>query len=546
MERTISISMGKGSLSHNNRKFVAKNVDRSRIADNVIYKKENIRQVYHTLFDEALEEYNSRQKRNDRRIPDYYEKIRQSKQEKLFYEIIVQIGNRDDMGTDYRELAEMSKEILSEYMEGFQERNPNLYVFNAVLHMDEATPHLHIDYVPFITDSKRGLRVRNSMKGALSAQGFTGEGKQNTEWAKWAESEKQVLAGIMERYEIKWNRLDTHEEHLTVLDFKKKMRKREVRELDELIDEQRECLETQEAWMDEGRREIAAQKEEMKQNATMIEEQNKRQCEQSARLDEIRDEISRKEQDYEDISDQITDKKEMLEYVTDELEGLKAERSWTQSVCEMYEEQSRKEQERLAEMEEEKSALINERDRLMEENSTIREESTRIREETDLLVAERDLAEKAMLDAGMRQKSYRHDVESLDNPEWNLTEPGALTSAKNYFRDVAFPLVTRLKERIKSLLAQVKLLEGKVKELLDYKLWAEKKIKMQAIEAAEKEKQFQDLLEAIEEFDFLKIAMAPDDLYELFITALDIYEQEHGIRHDRDSKLQDDYGRRVI
>ncbi len=546
MERTISISMGKGSLPHNNRIFVAKNVDRERIADNVIYKREDIRQVYHTLFDEALEEYNHRQKRKDRRIPDYYEKIRQSRQEKLFYEMIVQIGNRDDMGTDYREMASLSKEILSEYMEGFQERNPNLYVFNAVLHMDEATPHLHIDYVPYITDSKRGLRVRNSLKGALAAQGFIGEGKQNSEWAKWAEHEKEVLAEIMEWHEIQWKQLGTHEEHLTVLDFKKKMRQQEVRELDDLLDEQREFLEQQALWMDKGRSEIAAQQKEIKQNATMIEEQNQEHREQSARLDEIRKEISRKEQEYEDISDRITDKEEILETVTDELEGMKAEQSRAKAVCEMYEEESRKQQEQLEELEEERSVLISERESLVEGNKSILEERSKIWEETNLLVAERDLEERAMLDASLRQKSYQYDVAMLDYPEWSLREPGALTSAKNYFREVAFPLVEKLKDRIKSLLAQVKLLEGKVKELLDYKQWAEKKIKTQAKEAIEREKQFQDLLEAIEELDLLRIAMAPDELYELFITALDIYEQEHGIRRDKDSKSQVDYGRRAI
>ena len=380
MERTISISMGKGSLTHNNRIFVAKNVDRERIADNVIYKREDIREVYHTLFDEALEEYNHRQKRKDRRIPDYYEKIRQSRQEKLFYEMIVQIGNRDDMGTDYREMASLSKEILSEYMEGFQERNPNLYVFNAVLHMDEATPHLHIDYVPYITDSKRGLRVRNSMKGALAAQGFTGEGKQNTEWAKWAEHEKEVLAEIMEWYEIKWKQLGTHEEHLTVLDFKKKMRQQEVRELDDLLDEQREFLEQQAVWMDKGRSEIAAQQQEINQNATIIEEQNQERREQRARLDEIREEISQKEQEYEDIFERITDKEEILETVTDELEGMKAEQSRAKAVCEMYEEESRKQQAQLEELEEERSVLISERESLVEGNKSILEERSKIRE----------------------------------------------------------------------------------------------------------------------------------------------------------------------
>lgn len=94
-------------------------------------------------FDEALQRYNDRQKRADRKIDDYYEKIRNGKQEKLFHEIILQIGNCDDTGAT-SEVGNTAKQILDEYYQGFAERNPNLYVFSAHLHMDEATPHLHV------------------------------------------------------------------------------------------------------------------------------------------------------------------------------------------------------------------------------------------------------------------------------------------------------------------------------------------------------------------------------------------------------------------
>lgn len=97
MERTISGMMGKGSVNHNTRAFSAKNVDKERSRDNVEFCHEDIKAVYHELFDEALERYNAKQKRSDRKIENYYEKIRQGKQEKLFYEVIFQIGNRDDM-----------------------------------------------------------------------------------------------------------------------------------------------------------------------------------------------------------------------------------------------------------------------------------------------------------------------------------------------------------------------------------------------------------------------------------------------------------------
>lgn len=154
MERTISGMVGKGSVNHNTRAFTAKNVDSDRSCANFHFCNEDIKLVYHKLFDEALEQYNAKQKRKDRVIDDYYEKIRQGKQEKLFHEVIFQIGNKDDMNAKSEE-GLLAKKILTEFMEEFQARNPNLYVFSAHLHMDEETPHLHIDFVPYITESKR-------------------------------------------------------------------------------------------------------------------------------------------------------------------------------------------------------------------------------------------------------------------------------------------------------------------------------------------------------------------------------------------------------
>ena len=131
-------------------------MDESRTHLNVTYCNVPLKETYHKLFDEALEKYNAKQKRADRRIPDYYEKIRLSKQEKLFHEVIVQVGNFADMSA-VGENGELAKRILDEYMQGFIKRNHTLHVFSAHLHMDEATPHLHIDFVPIVTNSKRGF-----------------------------------------------------------------------------------------------------------------------------------------------------------------------------------------------------------------------------------------------------------------------------------------------------------------------------------------------------------------------------------------------------
>ncbi len=240
MKRTISAEVGKGSVNHNSRKFRAENVDGSRTHLNTDYCNERIQTVYHQLFDDALKRYNEKQTRADRRIPNYYEKIRSGNQEKPFHEIILQIGNKDNMSAT-GEYAELARTVLDEYYRGFQERNPNLRVFSAHLHMDEATPHIHVDFVPFTTGSKRGLDTRVSLKQALAAQGFKGGTRGATEWAQWVQSEKEQLAAVMERYDIQWEQKGTHEKHLSVLDYKKQERVKEIAALDaELAEKQDE------------------------------------------------------------------------------------------------------------------------------------------------------------------------------------------------------------------------------------------------------------------------------------------------------------------
>ena len=254
MERTISGMMGKGSINHNTRAFSAKNVDTERSIYNVEFCHAEIEEVYHELFDEALKRYNAKQKRNDRKIDNYYEKIRQGKQEKLFHEAVFQIGNRDDMNAKSEE-GELAKEILIEFMKDFQKRNPYLHVFSAHLHMDEETPHIHVDFVPVIHNSKRGLDTRVSLKGALGEQGFKGGTRGATEWNQWIESEKQEIAQIMGRYGIEWKQLGTHNKHLSVLDFEKQERAKEVAELEaekESLEEQNAAiLQTSEKWLGE-------------------------------------------------------------------------------------------------------------------------------------------------------------------------------------------------------------------------------------------------------------------------------------------------------
>ena len=241
MKRTISFMTGKGSVNHNSRKFHTKNTDPERSCLNVEYCNENVKDVYHELFDEALARYNEKQTRSDRRIDDYYEKIRSGKQERPFHEIILQIGDKDNMGAK-TENGQLAAKVLDKYMWDFQRRNPTLRVFSAYLHMDEATPHLHIDFVLYTTGSKRGLDTRVSLKQALSALGFKGGTRRETELNQWVAYEKEQLAAVMLEHGIEWEKKGTHEKHLSVLDFEKKERAKEVAELEQSISDGKERL----------------------------------------------------------------------------------------------------------------------------------------------------------------------------------------------------------------------------------------------------------------------------------------------------------------
>lgn len=235
IKRTISAMSGDGVVAHNRRTYIAENVDPTRTHLNIEYCYTPTEQAYHELFDDALAEFNAKQKRKDRCIKNYYEKIRDGKQEKTFYEVIFQVGNKDDMGAA-GENGELAKDILDKFYHSFLERNPHLHVYSAHLHMDEATPHLHIDFIPFTTGSKRGLSTRVSLKQALADQGITGEGRSLTERDLWVQEEKEALAEIMLEHGIEWEQKGEHREHLSVLEFKREKRKEELAELEQTIE----------------------------------------------------------------------------------------------------------------------------------------------------------------------------------------------------------------------------------------------------------------------------------------------------------------------
>ena len=237
MAKTISFVKGKGSLRHNNREFIANNIDEARVPWNTVYIQKPLQEAYEEIFGNAVSEYNAKQKRSDRKIDDYLTKIKNSgNNEKQFYETVVQIGKRDDTGVldengNLSEAAKVARDILDEYARTFQERNPNLILFNAVLHMDEATPHLHLDYIPVAHGYKTGLSTRNSLTKGLQEMGIApAVSKSDTETMHWQERERAYISELCKEHEIEIEVLGVDRDSYSIPEYKKAMREKEAAE----------------------------------------------------------------------------------------------------------------------------------------------------------------------------------------------------------------------------------------------------------------------------------------------------------------------------
>ena len=321
MERTISFMNGEGSIGHNTRRFIADNVDASRTPNNITLIHEDIKQAYHKLFDKALKEYNAKQKRKDRQIKSYYDKISRSKQEKLFYEVIVQIGNKDDTGVGSYS-AEVATWVLKDYVKKFQFRNPQLYVIGAYIHLDEETPHLHLNFIPWVSGCKRGLETKTSLKAALATRGFVSEGKGNTEWKQWAEAEKEDIALIMRRYGIDWKKKNTHNQHLSVLDYKKQERVKEVADLEEKLEGAQVVLQLKEERIESLEKEIEDKhvsiRKEQSEAQKMLNDTKAETRKLQLETTDLRIKNSELRLEYYDNLDQLADKQKEIEAVQKE------------------------------------------------------------------------------------------------------------------------------------------------------------------------------------------------------------------------------------
>ena len=300
--KTISFPKGKGHLTHNNRDFICNNVVPERTAWNRIYIQEPLKDAYEKCFGQALRDYNAAQKRKDRQKDDYLKEIENSgNKEKTFYENIVQIGKKTDAPVAdengvMTEEAKAAIEVLDRYAKTFQERNPNLYLFNCVMHLDEATPHLHIDYIPVAHGYKNGMKTRNSLTKAFQQMGFAkAVSRKQNETVAWQEREREYLTELCREQGIEIEVLGVQRDNLSLPEYKAAMR--EVEELEQqavVLDKRNEDLEQQNDDLAQKTAELRGQVQEM-------EVQNNELVLQAQKLTEQIEEAEKKEKAVKEV-----------------------------------------------------------------------------------------------------------------------------------------------------------------------------------------------------------------------------------------------------
>lgn len=213
MKVSGSVTKGTGNLNHNRRQlaYVKDNIDRSRTPNNVVLVDRDIQELYAEIFGLTVNEYNAKQKRADRKIKNYYKKIQHDKKTKTFQELVVQIGSRDAQIS-----PEKAIQVYTDFLEEFKKNNPQMAILGAYVHMDEATPHLHLDYVPYAEYSK-GMSRRVSNDRAMAQMGYKN-------WNEWREKQDQLLSMCMQKQELEREIVGDISRHKTIAEYKTLMR----------------------------------------------------------------------------------------------------------------------------------------------------------------------------------------------------------------------------------------------------------------------------------------------------------------------------------
>lgn len=334
MERTIQFSkgLGKASLRHNTRAFVSPNVDKERMENNVSFINEELGAAYEKIFGEALKEYNAKQKRADRKIDNYFQKlfgrepsheiIQGDNKTKSFYEFVVGVGDMHDTGYAANpEAAAKAEKCLKDFINGndklgiksFQERNPQLYVFNAQLHADESTPHLHLDFIPFAEGYKKGMSRQQGYDKALQQMGYKNYGE-------FCKSERAVLREIAVAHDFEI--AEEKESQRVTLPKQAFIEMNQSQRKNEELKKENEHLEKENADLE---KENANLKKEIKNGEEKIAENDKQLSQKTAELDSINAQIAELKEQEQESERILEEDEELRRFVQEQTQKAKSE-----------------------------------------------------------------------------------------------------------------------------------------------------------------------------------------------------------------------------
>lgn len=230
MKATLTLNKGHGSLTHNARTAKEKNQtwSDSLTGSNIwicdrCKSSADLRKMYQEEFGSSLKKYNQSQisrGHSERQIRDYYDKIRNSKQENLTYSFVYQIGELDLIAKGSEE-EQCCIDALRDIGREFEERNPSFKVAQSVIHCDEkGIAHLHLVFIPVSEGNKRGLSTKNSFVGALRDMGYKGKDS----FMQWRSAEIQACEKIMNAHGIEKIQSRNHENLIHDMDIYKQMK----------------------------------------------------------------------------------------------------------------------------------------------------------------------------------------------------------------------------------------------------------------------------------------------------------------------------------
>ena len=342
-----------GVAKHNLRKYKSSDYSKDNIF--IVYGTSNliddVKTVYHKEFDEALEEYNKKQTRPDRRIEDYFEHVA-GKEQDMAVEIIIQIGDREfwKQYDDMKSYIKLSYEII---LGEFIKRLPGFVVANAVVHLDEDSPHMHIVGVPVADGYKKGLRKQASKRKVFTKEVLSRV--LQDELREIANKEVNDWFGEQIKEKSKGRNHD-----LSVAEYKVAQESKKLEEIQQQNNEE-QAKNTK----------LRSSNASISYQITTLEKSHNRNIDMIAadedRLERVRDNIDVAENEYAKYADMITDKKNKLEMLTSKENELIERTKIAENVYDMFRQGG------TDDVREKLIDVMYENQRLHEENKSLRE-----------------------------------------------------------------------------------------------------------------------------------------------------------------------------